>query len=648
MMTIECINIGRFRFAMCGARQLLRVAYCMIVVIHSVSQAQDQEPNLADTKPAVQQFADGRNFEEPPLNESDRDHWSFQPIAKAVIPQVSDTQWSRSGLDTFILEGLETVSLSGAVPAQKAMWLRRVKFDLLGLPPTVEELDDFEADGRPDADSRLVDRLLGSPRYGERWAQHWLDLARFAETDGFEHDKVRENAWQYRDWVIRALNEDMPYDQFITYQVAGDLGTREHPIATMFCLAGADMPDINNQELRRHDRLNELTSTVGAALLGLQLHCAQCHDHKYDPISQADFYRLRAVFEPAVPNLKRDQPFNQFVGSNASVVARFHFRGEWNQQGKRVEADFPRIATIQSQTEQSDFSKESVDARIRFAKWLFDAEQPLVARVIANRLWQHHFGRSLISNPSDLGLVPPEPQQPELIDWLANEMQNHGWSIKRLHRQILLSATYRQTSQRLESDRDWSRRVEVDKENRLYSRFPRHRLEGEAIRDSILAISGLLNQQAYGPSVMPPLPTELTSTLLKGQWKTSENTADHHRRSVYIFARRNLRYPLFEVFDRPDAGASCATRDRSTTAIQSLQMLNSALALECAQALRTRWKEHGKSIEDLFRLVYSRTPTKKEVALLRQFLAQSSESNDGNEVAACLALINASEFIYVD
>ncbi len=623
-----------------------------------VNAACGTDPDVVESKRKFDtSAADKRTFEESPVTESDFDHWSFQPIVRPLVPDVQLTEWTISPVDRFIAKKLEAAGIPPGVAAKRNTWLRRVKLDLLGLPPTVEELAEFESDDRPEAFERVVNRYLVSPRFGERWAQHWLDLARFAETDGFEHDKVRENAWQYRDWVIRALNSDMPYDEFIRLQIAGDYSANaEDKIATMFCLAGADMPDLNNQELRRFDRLNELTSTVGSALLGLQMQCAQCHDHKYDPISQADFFRLRAVFESAVPDLVRDKHYNIFE-SETPQAGRFYFRGELNQPGPVVLASFPRIA-VGRDTASNNF--DSKQPRVSFARWLFEPSNSLTARVIVNRVWQHHFGRGLFESASDVGVVPGGPTHPELLDWLASELQRRRWSLKELHRQIVLSATYRQASMRSEGDETWSKRLENDPRNELYSRFPRHRLDGETIRDSMLSVAGLLDARSGGRGVMPPLPIELTSTLLKDQWKTSADEADHMRRSIYVFARRNLRYPLFEFFDRPDAGASCPKRDRSTTAIQSLQMLNSDLSLQCAAALRKRWREdcakssepHQDAVSTLFLRVLNRNPTATERIVLAAFLSDTRpEADTGNpeaQIAACLAMFNSSEFIYVD
>ncbi len=596
----------------------------------------------------------GERAESPSLSEievtaEDREHWSFRPLA---VPNVPVCAAPTSGpIDCFVLSELEKKSLSFAPMADRATLLRRLKLDLLGLPPTVEELTDFLNDPRDEAYELMVDRWLASPQFAERQSQFWLDIARFAETDGFEHDKLRDEAWQYRDWVVDALNQDMAYDQFVTLQLVGDLEpTQEHRIATMFCLAGADMPDLNEQHVRRHDRLNELTSTVGSALLGLQMHCAQCHDHKYDPISQADFYRLRAVFEGAVPELKRDVPFSLFDGTNANTEAYFFLRGDVNYPGASVAPAFPRIACAEGNAEC-----DPQQPRRALAKWLFESNNPLPSRVIVNRIWQHHFGRGLFENPSDVGVVAGGPSHPELLEWLANFLRQQHWSLKALHREIVLSMTYCQSSRAVdESQRaSWLARLQVDPQNEAYSRFSRKRLEGEAIRDCLLEVAGQLNYHAGGPSVRPPLPAELVGTLLKNQWQPSSKVEDHHRRSIYVFARRNLRFPIFDVFDRPDAGASCPQRNRSTTAIQSLQMFNSELSQTCASALCERInafaasghysEDYPRWIDQLFKIVLSRPATDAELKLFADFAKEESSRN-----SACLAILNSNEFLYVD
>lgn len=603
--------------------------------------------------------ASDNGVDEYPIDEGDRNHWAFERLVKPELPRIEQTSWPRTGIDYFVLQRLEQAGITPAPPAERATLLRRVKFDLIGLPPTLDELDQFLSDTAPDAYERLVGRLLASHGYGERWAQHWLDLARFAETDGFEHDKVRKGAWQYRQWVIDALNDDLPYDQFVRLQIAGDLiDAASGTVATMFCMAGPDMPDLNEQELRRHDKLNEVTSTVGAVLLGLQMHCAQCHDHKYDPISQADFYRLRAIFESGVPTLRRDQHVLALTATENAAAPRIYFRGELQRAGPEVEPLPPRIAFL-------DGDYESFDARaprLAFANWLFRDDNPLTARVIANRLWQHHFGKSLAENPNDFGVIAGGPLNPELLDWLAVELREGGWSMKRIHRSIVLSATYRQSSYVQSGDEmaseTFERNIARDPDLELLSRFPRRRLEGEIIRDSLLAVSGGLDLAYGGPSVMPDLPPELIDTLLKKQWEASEFAGDHWRRSIYVFARRNLRYPVFEAFDRPDAGASCGRRDTSTTAIQSLLMLNSDLSFVAAEKLRDRLLCDSQSVPDdakasawverLFLVALSRQPSPQELNRFTEFLVSQGTDPSESLFTVCLAVINSNEFLYID
>jgi uncharacterized protein DUF1553/uncharacterized protein DUF1549 len=659
---------------------------------------------LAALASASLSFADESTSEltEAPVTDADREHWAFAPLVRKGIPQVkNEAKWVRSAVDRFVLVKLDEQGIS---PQGEANWdtlVRRLSFDLTGLPPGDALVAESAAGGplpvgegfdeAPDRFERLVDRLLASPAYGERWAQHWLDLARFADTDGFEHDKVRPDAWKYRDWVIGALNADMPYDEFVQMQLAGDrrqeTGDRgqetdnsqsairkSQSIPTMFCLAGPDMPDINSQEERRHNLLNEMTATVGSVFLGLQMGCAQCHDHKFDPISQADFYRLRAFFESTV-DLKKDVSVSILAEHGMAIESRLWIRGDFRQPGALVSAAFPRIANPQNDAPTTE------NPRLALANWLTRADHPLTGRVIANRLWQHHFGRGIVETPSDFGVLGSAPTHPELLDWLATELVRCGWSMKTMHRRIVSSAAYRQRSQvqgpksKVQSQRE-SGLGTVD--SGLCDRFPRGRLDGETIRDAMLVAAGLLDRQAGGPGVMPPLPQELTSTLLKDQWKTSPREGDHYRRSIYLFARRNLRFPLFDTFDRPDANASCPQRSQSTTALQSLQMVNSEFVLHCAQHLAGRAESRGQRSESreqqvrwLVRQVYNRKATTQEVELLQQFLTRQAdllrkEGRDPGTLALpvgghvddpyaaaalvdlCLALFNASEFVTID
>ncbi|MCR9200055.1 MAG: DUF1549 and DUF1553 domain-containing protein [Planctomycetaceae bacterium] len=598
-------------------------------------------------------------YTETPLDPHDADHWAFQPVADVEVPAV-DSGWSRTPIDHFVEHSLAVDGLSPQTAADRQTLIRRLSFDLTGLPPTPHQISEFVQDSRSDAWTRLVDRLLASPHFGERQAQHWLDLARFAETDGFEHDKVRSDAWRYRDWVIDAFNADMPYDEFVLRQLAGDEafpGDDSARTATGFCLSGPDMPDINLLSERRHSVLNELTSTVGEVFLGLQIGCAQCHDHKYDPVSQADFYRLRAVFAPAV-SLQKNRSLTTLHESFPSAEpAHLMLRGDFRRPGPEVTPDVPRVVSAVSNPFAPVRSDSTAGLRTALAKWLTSKHNPLTARVIVNRVWQSHFGTGLVDTPSEFGLMGSEPSHPQLLDWLARSLISDGWSLKRLHRRIVLSAVYRQRSRlaTLASEEQraaWKRSLQRDPNAYGLSRFPRRRLDGEAIRDAMLLASGRINRQAKGPGVRPPLPDELIKTLLRNQWKVTEDRQQHDRRSIYVFARRNLRYPIFEVFDRPSANASCAVRGRSTTAPQSLHLLNSRFSLQMAESLAKRLvaeqEERPQQIAAAFRHCLAREPNADERNDAERFIQNSSGSDEERLTHLCLSLFNCNEFVFVD
>lgn len=601
-------------------------------------------------------------YQEPPITDDDRQHWAFQPVVKVRVPKSDFPQRRRNEIDDFIGRTLKRNKLFPQPSASKRTLIRRLSFDLIGLPPTPSDLDAFVADANGDAYEQLVDRLLASPAHGERWAQHWLDLARFAETDGFEHDKTRPDAWKYRDWVIQALNSDMPYDEFIRQQIAGDElypDDESALTATRFCLSCPDMPDINLEKERLHTLLNEMTSTVGEVILGLQIGCAQCHDHKYDPLSQADFYRLRAVFEPAV-HLEKNKSLSVFSEQFPyQGTSHLMHRGDFRREGPEVLSGVPRVATPGSELLKPSPTKRSAGRRTALVEWLVSADNPLTARVIVNRVWQHHFGRGLVDSPSDFGIMGMEPSHPELLDWLANWFVEQKWSLRRLHRLIVTSATWRQRSvlpdrASVEDRAAWQFMLTTDPDNRLLSHFPRLRLEGEVIRDAMLAAAGQLNRKMGGPGTRPPLPNELVGTLLKNQWNVTKDETEHSRRSIYVFARRNLRYPIFEVFDRPSANTSCAERGMSTTAPQSLHLVNSEFSLAMAGDLATEihqmQQNEQQNIEDTFRRTLGRSPTANELQAAGRFLAASSESHEDTDPLThlCLSLFNCNEFIFID
>jgi hypothetical protein len=711
---------------------------------------------------------------EPPLTAADREHWAFQPLGRAKPPAVQAAGWCRTPIDGFILAKMEAAGLAPLPTADRATLIRRVSFDLTGLPPTPQEVDSFVNNRAPDAYEQLLDRLLGSSAYGERWAQHWLDLVRFAETDGFEHDLERPNAWRYRDWVIAALNNDLPYDEFIRRQIAGDElfpHDADAAVATGFLLCGPDMPDINLLEERRHNFLNDMTGTVGSILLGLQIGCAQCHDHKFDPVSQLDFYRLRAFFDPAAifkdhplprppgspdpseagpgarlkqlvaeiqvledsarkrlraenPDLQPTQkeivqamtdderkahetataqadqlkktykppevPYGRTVVERLADLNPSHLmvRGDFRREGPEVIPAYPRIADLAGEAVAAPAPDAATTTRrLQLARWITRPDNPLTTRVIVNRLWQHHFGRGLIETASDFGKMGSEPTHPELLYWLAGELSRRGWSLKQMHKLMLSSAVYQQASrpaapaQSDDQTRDtlanWKTSRRLDPENRWLARMNRQRLEGESIRDAMLAAAARLSSRRGGPGVRPPLPAEVSATLLKNQWNVSPDEEDHRRRSIYLFVRRNLRYPLFEAFDRPDTNASCPRRNRSTIAPQALILLNSEFSLSAARDLVGFLYTHaGMASRDQIDLAYQRVlcrrPRGEEIKAGLAFLAVQTmrlkqSSRPVSELAApadlpdgidpcsaaaltdfCLALFNLNEFVYVD
>jgi hypothetical protein len=604
-------------------------------------------------------------IKEPDITAKDRNHWAFKPLSLPSIPSPIDREKAKNSIDLFVLKNLETQGLTLAEQADRQTLIRRLAFDLIGLPPNPDEADFFINDPNPAAYENQVERFLASPKYGERWAQHWLDLARYAESDGFEHDIVRTNAWRYRDWVIGAFNRDLPYNQFVQAQIAGDeignIGASD-ALATGFLLAGPDMPDINLTEERRHIVLNEITTTVGAVFMGLGVGCAQCHDHKFDPISQADFYRLRSFFDNmAFP--KRNKQLGHYIKENGPEPSTSYLaiRGDFRRQGPSITPAYPRIINARNRVPDiRPVTPDSSFQRAELARWLTEPDHPLTSRVVMNRLWQHHFGKALVGTPNDFGTQGLEPSHPHLLDFLGTELIESNWSLKQMHRLIVNSATYRQASKG--SSKAWNQAVEKDPENTWLSRMSRRRLTGESLRDAMLVTSRSLNDRQGGPSDRPPLPTEVHATLLrKNHWITSANESDHHRRSIYVFVRRNLRYPMFDVFDRPDANASCAQRSLTTTAPQSLNLFNSEFSLRLSESMATIVLNEADgntelAIEQLFLRILGREPSSSETDSLEDFLNQYPHPTNGDDknqwdqafTEISLALFNLNEFLYVD
>jgi len=543
--------------------------------------------------------------DEPPITEKERDHWAFKPLQNTP---------GKTSIDDFTDQQAK---------ADPTTLIRRLTFDLIGLPPTPEEVRAFTQSPHSSHQSyeALVDKLLDSPRYGEHWAQWWLDLARHADTDGFEYDAERGRAWQYRDWVIDALNRDMPFDEFMQKQIAGDLMGDE--TATGFLFAAPDMPDLNKQDERRHVLLNDITTAVGSVCFGLTIGCAQCHDHAYDPISQTDFYRLRAFFDNTVLPKERKPlgPFVRVFTENVPASTVF-VRGDFKRPGPTIQPAFPRI-----------FGSTPANAdRLALAKWIASKDNAIFLRATANRIWQQHFGKPLAAIPGDLGHQGEAPTNPAVLDWLAAELPRQNWSLKKLHKVIVMSQHYQQ------------------------SNAPRKRLTGEMLRDAMLSVSGRLNLKTGGPGVKLPLPKEISDTLLKKQHEITPDATEHDRRSIYTFARRNLRNPLFELFDRPDAQISCARRNESTTAPQALMLLNSEFAHGIATKLATDLMEQYGSdasalITDATLRCLARQPTKQELKTGQTFLQKHATLTSSFRDAFtdyCLALLNSNEFLYLD
>ena len=619
---------------------------------------------------------------------SDRQFWSFQPLKKAEPPAVKDAgKWARTPIDRFILAKLEEKGIAANPIADKRKLIRRAYFDLIGLPPTPDDVERFVSDASPDAWEKAVERLLASPQYGERWARHWLDVARYADSTGYEKDEDRPNAYHYRDFVIRALNQDMPYDRFVKLQLAGDLIEPQNPqawTATGFITAGPTETE-KETDKSRYDEWDDMVSTVGSSMLGMTIACARCHDHKYDPIPTKDYYRLLAAF---TTSKRMDRPlegsavveqgsgerrdrrrskegtalaFGQ-VKEGPSKTPLLN-RGDPDSKGALLDQGFLSVVTVEGTPETHWPISQP---RLALAEWITDVDRGagrLTARVIVNRLWKHHFGRGIVGTPNDFGMQGDRPTHPELLDYLAGEMINRGWSLKAMHRLMMTSTAYMQ-----DTTFDPAR-AKLDPDNKLLWRRTPARLEAEVIRDSLLAVSGNLNDTMFGPGVKPPLPLEVISTGSTKKWPTDiKDGPAVWRRSVYLFQKRSVRIPMMEAFDAPDMMASHGNRMATTVAPQALAMLNSDLARDQAERFAQRViKEASGSARDrvvrAYWLALGRPPTEGETAKAHAFIDQQAriyrdagrkgtleEGRDGNPafVDFCQVLLNLNEFVYVE
>jgi mono/diheme cytochrome c family protein len=591
----------------------------------------------------------GRAFQ---ISPKDRDFWSFRPVSDPPLPRVKDGAWPRTSIDHFILARLEAGGLRPAPPADRRTLLRRATFDLTGLPPTPEEIDAFLADDSPRAFERVVDRLLASPHYGERWARHWLDVARYGEDQAhtFQARKY-PYGYRYRDWLVRAFNADLPYDRFLKEQLAADLLSGPDRKENLPALGFFALGPVYYGDPKKLDQYDDRIDTLTRGALGLTVACARCHDHKFDPIPTRDYYGLAGVFASTdyeeVPvgtpaevekakkeiaaaakakgNKKNAAPKGPVIHAlkeGKPVTLRVHLRGNPATLAEEAPRRFLSILS----RDGKPFTKGS--GRLELAESIASPDNPLTARVMVNRLWQHHFGRGLVRTASNFGSLGERPTHPELLDHLAKRFMTSGWSVKALHRDILLSATYQQSG-RLDAAA-WK----SDPENKLLWRFARRRLEVEAWRDAMLAVSGQLDRTLGGPSLDLARP-------------------DNRRRTFYGAVSRHELDPLLRLFDFPDPNITSGERPVTTVPLQQLFVLNSEFMVRNARALAARLAETKQDdaarIRRAFPLLYGRPVTPEELQLGLAFL-HAAPAKDGlsHWEQYAQVLLSANEFLYVD
>ncbi|MCB1236847.1 MAG: DUF1553 domain-containing protein [Verrucomicrobiae bacterium] len=617
-------------------------------------------------------------FTAPGAAEDAAGHWAFRAIARPEAPAVTASDRVSNPIDAFVLARLEREGLGLSPPAGPAILFRRLSLDLTGLPPAPEEIRAFLAAWEADPDTAwrdAVERRLDSPHFGEQWGRHWLDMARYADSEGYLGDSERPWAWLYRDWVIDAINQDLPHDRFSIEQLAGDLlekPTLGQRVATGFhrntlrnTEAGVDL------ELYRTKEIVDRVNTTGTVWLGLTMACAECHDHKHDPLTQADFYGLYAFFNnadettatlPMTPELERyaDSQLSEKdrkkdpkpkLAARASVFTErtrdrresyIHLRGDYQSRGDTVSPGTPAMLPPLSTR-----GGEDAPDRLDLARWLFDEENPLTARVAANQIWQHLFGVGIVPTPDDFGTGGAPPTHPELLDWLAREYRRLGWSRKEMIRLIVMSSTYRQSSDL----RDGLGNHPTG--NAPLWRQNRFRVSAETVRDAHLAASGLLDRKIGGPGIRPPLPAFVTEVGRTVAWPVSEG-GERYRRGCYILLKRTVLYPMLTTFDAPDTSLSCSRREHTESPMQALTLLNDPVFFECAEALgRSVRRAHGDdvdaAIDDLFVRCLNREPTAPERDTLRSahadFSTEAAADPDLAMIATARVVMNLDEFV---
>jgi hypothetical protein len=601
-------------------------------------------------------------FAKPPSVEEGRSHWAFQPLSPAKPPAVKNTAWPKNDLDRFVLAVLEKNDLSPAPEADPATLIRRVTLDLTGLLPTPEEVSSFIFD--PSSFESLIDRLLQSPRYGERWGRHWLDLARYADTGGTHNDLDRPHAWKYRDYVIRSFNDDKPYARFVAEQLAGDEidgANEETLIATGFGRNGPSNDDNmgkNDDALAQYraDQLDDVISTTSSVFLGLTLGCARCHDHKTDPLLQRDYYSLLAIFNGTekyglVPGTQDKNDKRVKIDETAKVHAlietspqvpptRIMLRGSALNLGEEVPPTVPTI--FKPYSFPSPSSKTSL-RRKTLAEWLTAPDNALAWRVIANRLWQHHFGQGLVASPSNFGFTGSKPTHPEVLDYLASKLIANGGRFKAIHKLILMSATYRQRRT------SFPTRSEPGLESPGYGL---QRMEAEVLRDCILQASGNLNEKRGGPGIKPRLRADLLPTSQRNKWPLlKQEGPEQWRRSIYIYQKRQLLMPMMELFDAPTTTDSCAARLESTVPTQALVLMNDEFVEEQAAFLVKRAASDSldATLKRMFMLTLGHDPSAQRLQQSLDFVKAREAASSREQALTDLAhvLFNSSEFVYI-
>ncbi|SHF80218.1 PSD1 and planctomycete cytochrome C domain-containing protein [Pedobacter caeni] len=578
-------------------------------------------------------------------------HWAFNPPKAQVVPKVKTEDWAKNEIDHFILAKLEQKGVKPNPEADKERLLKRLSLDLTGLPPEIAVMDKFLADGSSNAYAKVVESLLQSPAYGEKMALHWLDVSRYADSHGYQDDNYRSQ-WPWRDWVIHAFNKNMPYDQFITWQLAGDLmpdATKEQLLATGFNRNHkiTEEGGVIDEEYRV-EYVTDRTNAFGKALLGITLECAHCHDHKYDPFSQKEYYQVFAFFnnvkevglESSVggPETYAKKPLMEISNEDVKKILSFVNkqdtsrlivsvmgdrdtlrktyilnRGVYDAHGTEVEAGTPKSVL--------PFGSQYAKNRLGLSRWLFDKQNPLTSRVFVNQVWQEFFGRGIVKTSGDFGMQGELPSHPELLDWLAVDFMNHGWNIKRLVKQIVSSATYRQSAVVSEE------KLRTDPENILLARAPRYRIPAESVRDVVLASSGLLVKTIGGPSVKPYQPGGLWEAATSGRGILANYKQDHgqslYRRGMYTFIKRTVPPPTMSIFDASNRDQCEVKRLNTNTPLQALVMLNDPTVLEASRVLAAKLLQENTAVEakvvKAFRLIVCRNPNEKETKLLSSY-----------------------------